>query len=54
LSSWGVNSQAQPDADGCQFDEGEVIGREFVGSGGDTPALLHRLNRTTGISEITP
>jgi hypothetical protein len=33
---------------------GEVIGREFVASGGDTPALLHRQNQTTGISEITP
>jgi hypothetical protein len=35
-----VDSCAQPDADGCQFYQGEVIGREFVGSDGDTPALL--------------
>jgi hypothetical protein len=45
---------AQPDADGCQFDEGEGMVREFVGSGGDTPALLHRQNQTTAISEDTP
>jgi hypothetical protein len=32
----------------------KVIGREFVGSGGDTPALLHGQNQTPAISEITP
>ena len=31
---------AQPDADRCQLDEGEVIGSEFVVTGGDTPTLL--------------
>jgi hypothetical protein len=49
-----VDAQAQPDADGWQFDEGEVIVREFVASGGETPALLHRQNQTTAISGITP
>jgi hypothetical protein len=33
---------------------GEVIGRELPVRVGDTPALLHRQNQTTGISGITP
>jgi hypothetical protein len=49
---------ASPDADSCQLDEGEVIGREFVVTGGDTPRLrFESLNHvqptpSTGISEI--
>ena len=29
-----------PQSDGCQFDEGKVVGREFVIACGDTPTLL--------------
>jgi hypothetical protein len=31
------------DADRCQLDEGEVVGRAFVVVGGDTPTLNHPL-----------
>jgi hypothetical protein len=41
----------QPDADSCQFDEGEVVCCEFVVAGGDTPTLLDLVEEP--LDEIT-